>query len=115
METAELTQEEKNKADKIRLDCIAAKYKVSKVFEIIVPFGEGDETISAIFKKPDRNVIGLTMNLEKRNPLRAKETMLRSCYLEGDKRILDDDDAFMSACTVIDEFVTIKQADLKKN
>ena len=55
------------------------------------------------------------MTMEKRNPLRAKEVMLTSCFLEGNKQILEDDDCFMSALTVVDNFLSIKQAELKKN
>jgi 5-keto 4-deoxyuronate isomerase len=98
---------------KLELDTIASQHGVKKVFKIIVPF-EGD-TISAYFKKPDRIVIGATMAVEKRSPLKAKEMMLTACFLEGDRRILTDDDAFLSACTVIDEIVVIEQAELKKN
>ena len=115
MKKDEKIQEETKKTDKVRLDAIAAKYGVKQVFEIIVPIGDEGETISAFFKKPDRNIIGLTMTMEKRNPLRAKEVMLTSCFLEGNKQILEDDDCFMSALTVVDNFLSIKQAELKKN
>jgi hypothetical protein len=118
----EKTDQEKTdqeKADQLRLDEIAKRNGVAEVFEVKAykknkESGNIDE-ITAVFRKPSRSVISASMSQQNRNPLGAKETILRSCFLEGDKRILDDDDFFLSACTVVDEMIEIRMADLKKN
>jgi hypothetical protein len=101
-------------ADKKRLDEIAKRYGVPEVFEIkaINPKGE---TASAVFKKPDRNIISASMSKESFDPLGAKEVVLRSSFLEGDKRLLDDDEFFLSACTRVNDMIVIFMAEIKKN
>jgi hypothetical protein len=99
---------------KEELDGIASKYGAKAVFKIIA-HNTKQETATAYFKKPDRNMMGVYSNMNKRNPINAKETILRTCYLEGDDRILSDDDFFYSACTEVDDIISIQSAELKKN
>ena len=96
------------------LDEIAAKHGVKTVFGISVPDENGND-VTAYFKKPGRQVLSLSLSIQDRDPLKAKEMILRNCFLEGDKRIMDDDDIFISACTVVDEMLTYRKANLKKN
>lgn len=96
------------------LDDIARRHNQKTVFCIEVPREDGS-IAKAYFKKPDRNVYGAALSLQARNPLSAKEVILRSCFLEGDKDIIDNDDLFFSACTVVDEMLTIQMASIKKN
>lgn len=111
---AEKTQPEADAQDKKELDAIAQKHKVKTVFCIIVPRGDGTEA-KAFFKKPDRMIYGAALSMQARNPLSAKEIVLRSCFLEGDQEIIDDDDLFFSACTVVEDMIVIRQANIKKN
>jgi len=96
------------------LDEIAAKHGVKTVFEISVQ-DEEENTVTAYFKKPGRQVLSLSLSIQDRDPLKAKEIILRNGYLGGDKRIMDDDELFISACTVVDEMITYRKATLKKN
>jgi hypothetical protein len=104
-------QEEKDKAE---LDAIAKKHGVEKVSQIFANKPDC-EPISAFFKRPDRKIMGMVMSLDKTNPLRAKEILLTNCFLEGDRRILTDDDYFFSACTRAYDTFEIMDADIKKN
>lgn len=111
MEEPKDKKEDKVKAE---LDAIAQKYGAKKVFCIEVP-RENGSIAKAYFKKPDRNVYGAALSITSRNPLAAKETILRSTFLEGDKEIIEDDDLFFSACTVVDEMLDVTMAIIKKN
>lgn len=111
-----LTEEEILKAEKERMAAIAKKHNVQKVFEIHCNVDdETNETTNAIFKYPARQVLSSAMAIQERNPLMAKEIILRACFLEGDKRLLDDDYIFGNACTVLDELIGHRMAVLKKN
>lgn len=107
------TLEEIEKADNAELDAIAKKHNVISVFKITAK--KKKDTATAYFKKPDRNVMGVSISLQKTSVLRAKEVILKTCFLEGDNRILSDDDFFYSACTIMDEIISIEEGDLKKN
>ena len=96
------------------VNAIAKKYSVEKVSQIFAN-KKDCETISAYFKKPDRKILGMVMSIDKQNSLRAKEILLTNCFLEGDKRILTDDDYFYSACTKAYDTFDIMDADIKKN
>lgn len=66
-------------------------------------------------KKPGRSTLGLALSMYDRDPLKAKEVILEKSWLKGDERIKTNDDAFLSASTVIGEFLTVGKAGLKKN
>lgn len=99
---------------KAELDAIAQKYSQKTVFRIDVEREDGS-IARAYFKKPDRNVYGAALSIQGRNPLSAKEVVLRSTFLEGDKDLLENDDLFYSACTVVDDMITFRAASIKKN
>lgn len=96
------------------LNEIAVKHNVETVFEISLKDKEGNP-ISAFFKKPSRQIVSRSISMQDRDPLGAKEFILRNCFLEGNIQILDNDDYFFSACTVVDEIVQFQKAILKKN
>jgi len=111
MNTQEKTTEELELEKE--LTAIAAKHKVETVYIIEVPFRK--EILKAYLKYPDRITFGASLSLQERAPIRAKEILLKGMFLEGDNRILTEDEAFYSACTIIDEVMNIKTAYLKKN
>lgn len=110
--TATVTK--KVQGEKKEMDAIAAKHN-QKVIYCIEVLREDGSIAKAYFKKPDRNVYGSALSMQARNPLAAKEIILRSTFLEGDQDIIENDDLFFSACTVVDEMLTINMATLKKN
>ena len=93
------------------------KKKHGEVYELDVDFEEkGERTVLyGYLKKPDRTTIGLSLSMIERDPLRAKQVILEKSWLAGDERIKNDDDAFLSATTVLDEFLIVRRAGLKKN
>ena len=93
---------------------VCQRHNCQKAFRIEAHTSDGRSAV-AYFRKPDRTLYGAALSIESRNPIAAKELVLKSTFLEGDKAILDDDDLFLSACTVIDEMLSVQQADIKKN
>lgn len=93
------------------------KDKHKDVYVIDVDFEENGKIVVlyGYLKKPDRTTIGLSLSMIERDPLRAKQVILEKCWLAGDERIKTDDDAFLSATTVLDEFLVVRRAGLKKN
>ncbi len=99
-----------------RLDAVAKKHKVPTVYELKIPMDdEGNDYAIGYIKKPSRASLGAAMSLINTNPLKANEIILKSNWLEGDERILNDDDAFMSASVLLEEVITIRKGEIKKN
>jgi len=86
----------------------AAKAKYKAVFEITV------EDKKCWLHKPDRNVLDLANSASSKKSSKFNETILRNCWLAGDKDIVEEDDYFYGASTQLDELITFKNAELKK-
>jgi len=66
-------------------------------------------------RKPTRNEMKFAMTLATKNdPLGMVEEILNSCFLGGDREIIDDDDYFYGAAMQLQELIEIKNGDLKK-
>lgn len=100
----------------VNLDELAKKHGVKKVFSISANTdADTDEKATAYFKWPGRNAISSSLAVQGRDPLLAKEIVLRAGFLEGDERILNDEYTFCNACTVLDDIIGFRMADIKKN
>lgn len=87
-----------------------------RVYAIIVPCDdEGTDIAVGFVKKPDRTLLGLVLSQLTVNQIKAFEILLNSTWIEGDNRILNDDDVFMSAMASLNEMITIRQGVLKKS
>jgi len=97
-----------------RLEILKKQYP--DVWTLSVPCDDkGKDNAVAYLKKPDRNVISAALAMQGTNPLKAKEIILSSCWIEGDERIKTNDDLFISACFVMDKLIRVRKAELKKN
>ena len=95
---------------------VAKRHNVEKVFMIKIPTNdEGTEHAIGYIKKPSRATLGAAMSIMAKNPLKANEIVLQSSWLEGDRRILDDDDLFMAAGALLQEIIQIRTGEVKKN
>lgn len=102
----------------------AWKKKYGEVYEITIPMEDirYDENGNALpykkaiayLKKPDRNTVAYALSVKKNNPLKAKEVILENSFLGGDEFIMSNDELFFSACTVLDELIIVREAELKK-
>lgn len=98
------------------LDAIAKKYNVKKVIELKVP---RDDTYTSFaigyIKYPEREDVSIAMTFKDTDPLRGKMIVLENNWLEGDREIINDTELFLSACTILDEVLAVRQAIIKKN
>jgi len=105
---------EYGKLDKEAIDALKKEY--GDVFSLAIPMNdEGSEVAYCYLKKPDRATLGASMAIEDRNPLKAKEIILRGAWISGYDKIIEDDDLFLSAITQVNNLITIRLAELKKN
>lgn len=108
--------EEKLKWEAAELERISKANNGIKVIMLKVPKNdEYTEFAYGFIKYPSRTDISIAMTMKDSDPLKGKEVVLRNSWLEGDKAILDDDELFLSACTVLDEVIGVRQAIIKKN
>lgn len=106
----------KEDPDLAAINEVAAKYKVDKVYMLKIPVNdEGTEFAIGYIKKPSRATMGAAMSLMSKNPLKANEIILQSSWLEGDKRILEDDDCFLAAGALLQDIIQIRAGEVKKN
>lgn len=102
--------------DQLTIDQVAQKHKVETVYQLKIPVNdEGTEHAIGYIKKPSRQILGAALSVMNTNPLKANQIILESCWLEGDQRILKDDDLFMSAGALLGEIVKVRQGEIKKN
>lgn len=76
---------------------------------------EYTEFAYGFIKYPSRVDVSIAMTMQNSDPLRGKEIVLRNSWLEGDDRLLNDDELFFSTCTAVDDLLSIRQAIVKKN
>ena len=84
------------------------KKKYGQLFRIKV------EDKECILHKPDRRTLDLAMKSSKQRDSMFNETILRNCWLSGNKEIITDDDLFMSASSKLDQIIEFKEAELEK-
>ncbi|MGN7787419.1 hypothetical protein ACTJIJ_22995 [Niabella sp. 22666] len=103
--------------EKKMLQAVADRHRdIKKVYQLKVPL---DDTYTKFtygyLKYPDRSDISIAMTMDKTDPLKGKEIVLRNNWLEGDNQILEDDELFISATTALDDLLAIRKAIIKKN
>lgn len=64
--------------------------------------------------KPTRQILDLAMTSSTKKSSLFNETILKNCWLAGDKDMVLNDDYFMGAGAVLDEVIQFKTAQLKK-
>lgn len=86
----------------------SAKKAFGDLFEISV------EDKKCIIHKPTRQVIDLAVSSSAKRSSLFEETILRNCWLAGDKEIVENDEYFFAVGKQLDEVIKFKTAELKK-
>lgn len=73
------------------------------------------ENKSCIIKKPTISDLSVIMSFAEKNPIKSNEEYLNRCWVSGDEEIKTNDDYFLSASSVLDSVIQIKQSTIKKN
>jgi hypothetical protein len=85
------------------------------IFEISVPLDdENKEFATAYFKKPTRDHFSIYAMKVGSNPIEAAEILLNNTFIEGDRKILEEDELFFSAMGKLDEMIKVRVASIKK-
>ena len=110
------TKKEIEKWEKDTLERLSKAHPGVKVIMLKVPVNDDyTEFKHGFIRYPSRVDVSIAMTMKDTDPLKGKEIVLRNSWLEGDKEIFDDDELFLSACTVLDEALSVRQALIKKN
>ena len=86
------------------------KYGDDKIFEIVV----GDK--KAILHKPTRTDLSFAMagSSQAKDSIKFAELLLRTCWIDGDLEIQNDDEYFFGAVPKLDVLSETKEAEIKK-
>jgi hypothetical protein len=91
--------------------------KVEETFTLEIEGG-----LVAKIRKPSRKIVGQALGMvipmghgDKPDPLTAGEWVLRTCWIDGDKSILEDEDNLIAASLKCLDLIKLKEAALKKN
>lgn len=64
--------------------------------------------------KPSRQILDAANASSGKRSSAFNETLLKNCWIAGDKDIVNDDDYFLGASSQLGDIITFKQAELKK-
>ncbi|BDD07519.1 hypothetical protein [Aureibacter tunicatorum] len=91
------------------------KEEHGELYELEVPYSsQNKESVKAYLKKPSRKVLSAFLSKVNMDPLGAYELLLKNCWVKGDKKILEEDELLMSACSSLEPLVSYRQSTLKK-
>lgn len=95
-----------------RLEKLKAEH--GTIFTMFIPANdESTEMGVGYFKPVERTLMGAALSIA--DPIQSKQAVLEACFVDGDRRILTDDDMFFSACNKVDEMMSVRRGFLKKN
>lgn len=72
------------------------------------------EDKACYLRTPDRKVLSYAATAGKTDPLKFGETIIKNCWLDGDKEIQTNDAYFLAASGQLDKMVEVKEAELEK-
>lgn len=86
------------------------KYGDTRVVEVVV---DGKK---AIMHKPSRTDLSYAIagSSQGADTVKFVELLMRQCWIDGDREILEDDDYFLAAMPVVQRLAEVKEAEIKK-
>lgn len=88
----------------------AWKKKNGTVYEIKV------EDKKAVLRKPTRQDLSYATagSSQGKDGMKFSELLMKQCWIDGDREILEDDEYFLSALPKLESLTELKQAEIKK-
>lgn len=80
----------------------------------IVKITSEDGTKSCILKKPSRRELDYASKAGETGPFKFNEALMKQCWLGGDLDMIDDEECFLQACSILGELVKTGKATLEK-
>jgi len=91
----------------------AFKTTYGKVYKLSVKSDEDDSIEAQCFiHKPSRQVLDLAASSSKVKDSKFNETILKNCWLAGDKSIVENDDHFYAVSKQLNSVIKFKEAEL---
>jgi hypothetical protein len=105
----ELNEKTDLTADEIR----AAKTAYGKVYKLSVKSDDDDSIEAQCFiHRPNRQILDLADASSKTKNSKFNETILKNCWLAGDKSIVENDEHFYAVSKQLNSIVKFKDAEL---
>lgn len=86
------------------------KYGEDGIYEVVV------DDKKAILHKPSRKDISYATSGSSsgQDAMKFNEILMRQCWVDGDREILEDDDYFFGAVPTLQAILEVKKAEIKK-
>tara|TARA_B110000914_G_C15391422_1_gene412659 strand:- start:114 stop:566 length:453 start_codon:yes stop_codon:yes gene_type:complete len=96
---------------------IKKKYKIKKTFLIEVEDEDSEDEdawAKAWIRKPTLKEFSAFSKIAQNDNIGGLKVLLTNIFLEGDKRILEDDEFFLSAMTQLEAIINVQASRIKK-
>lgn len=93
---------------------LAGKVEASLEYEganIVIGFEDG---AAVMLRKPSRNEASAAMLAARKDPFQMVDSILQSCWLEGDEYVKQSPGHLISLIQAVDEIIGVKSAQVKK-
>ena len=98
-------------------EIIKAKYKVNKLYLITVEGEAGDSKSEyrGWIRKPNLKEFSMFASMTAKNEVIAGgQAILRTCFLEGDPELINDEDILLGAVNQLEELLKVRNATIAK-
>lgn len=110
----QIEEVEQMDADLKKAEILKKNYKTKRVFLIEVEDEDTGEWIGGWIRRPNLKEFSMFTKLAQKDNLSALQTLMTNIFLEGDRRIYEDDDYFLGAIAQIQDIVNVQASRIKK-
>lgn len=110
--TVEKTAEQEPSQEEKIIQRLKAQY--GKVYQLKVPTDDDGGIAVGYLKAPTRQILASALAFAESDPFKSNEIILNSCWIEGDERILKDDEINFSAINSLQGIVNVRRGEIKK-
>lgn len=111
-EESEEIQREEEIAKKAEV--LKKKHSTKKIFFIEVEDEDTGEWVGGYLRKPNLKEYSLFASIAPKDKISALKTLMTNIFLDGDERLLSDDDYFLSAMGQLEDIVNVQASRIKK-
>jgi hypothetical protein len=102
------------KATPEQIEAWKQQYGIDQVFEISVPLNdENTEFVTGYFRKPNLQAISASAKVMEADPIKSGIIMFDNCWLGGEEKFKNNDEAKMSAIEQLNKLFQIRIATVK--
>ena len=69
---------------------------------------------AAVFRAPNRKELSYASLAGAKDPMKFNESIMNSCFVEGDKELINDDDYFLGTSQQIANIIEVKESSMEK-